>query len=131
MKNIFLNRIITIIIALVWLVNGLYCKILNQVPRHEAIVAQIINTAHSRLLIIIIGFLEICMAIWILSQYKQKCNAVLQIIIILLMNCIEFIMASNLLLWHKYNIIFAFLFCILIYLNSYHFNLKKDHVYNT
>ena len=67
MKNIFLNRIITIIIALVWLVNGLYCKILNQVPRHEAIAAQIINTAHSRLLIIIIGFLEICMAIWILS----------------------------------------------------------------
>ena len=34
----------TFLIAGVWLVFGLYCKVLNQVPRHEEIVAQILGT---------------------------------------------------------------------------------------
>lgn len=128
MKNALLNKISTIIISLVWLINGLYCKLLNQVPRHEAIVAKVLNTEHSRILIIIIGILEVFMAVWILSRYKQKCNAIIQIVIILTMNCLELLMASNLLLWHNYNIIFALLFCLLIYWNSFYFKLKKEHV---
>ncbi|APX99390.1 DoxX-like family protein [Lacinutrix venerupis] len=128
MKNKKLNNTITFFIALVWLVNGLYCKILNQVPRHEAIVAKVLNTAHSRALIIIIGVLEVFMAVWILSRYKQKCNAITQIVIILTMNSLELLKASNLLLWHNFNIVFALLFCSLIYYNSFHFNLIKDNV---
>lgn len=31
------------LIALVWLVNGLWCKVLGHVPRHEAIVARVLS----------------------------------------------------------------------------------------
>lgn len=122
MKYRLLHKNITVIIAFVWLINGLYCKILNQVPRHEAIVAQVLNTQHSRVIIIVIGFLEVCMAIWILTRYKQKLNAITQIIIVLTMNIIEFTKASELLLWNKFNIIFASSFIVIVYLNNFHFN---------
>ena len=128
MKNPILHKTITILIALVWLINGLYCKISNQVPRHEAIVAHILNTEHSRTLTIIIGFSEVCMAIWILSQYKQKCNAVIQIVIVLIMNIIEFTLVPDLLLWQKFNIVFALLFVTIVYLNNFHFNKKENNV---
>jgi hypothetical protein len=31
---------VTVLLVLVWGVNGLWCKVLGQVPRHEQIVAQ-------------------------------------------------------------------------------------------
>ena len=128
MKYPILHNVITILIALVWLINGLYCKILNQVPRHEAIVAHILNTEHSRILVVLIGFLEVCMAIWILTKYKQKLNATIQIAIVFTMNIIEFVKASELLLWNKLNIIFALLFVVVVYLNNFHFNKKVNYV---
>lgn len=124
MKHSILHRIITIILASVWLINGLYCKILNQVPRHETIVAQILNTEHSRLLIIIIGVSEICLAVWILTGLKKKLNAIIQITIVMTMNIIEYITVPELLLWKKLNILFALLFVIIVYLNNFHFNKK-------
>lgn len=123
-----LQKTITVLISLVWLINGLYCKILNQVTRHEAIVAQILNTEHSRSLIIFIGFLEICLAIWILTKYKYKISAIIQIVLVLSMNIIEFHYAKNLLLFGELNIIFALLFAIVIYLNNFHFNKKANNV---
>ena len=101
MKNLILHKTITILIALVWLINGLYCKILNQVPRHETIVATILNTEHSRILTIIIGCSEVCMAIWILTRYRQKLNAAIQIVIVLVMNIIEFTLVPELLLCRR------------------------------
>ncbi|WP_420459075.1 hypothetical protein [Neolewinella sp.] len=35
-------------LALIWLTNGLYCKVLNLVPRHQEIVAAILGPAHAR-----------------------------------------------------------------------------------
>jgi len=128
MKFPILHKIITVLIAIVWLINGLYCKILNQVPRHEAIVAQVLNTGHLRLIIIVIGLLEVSMAIWILSKYQQKLNAILQIVIVLIMNIIEFTKASELLLWQKYNMLFAILFIVVVYLNNFYFNKREIHV---
>lgn len=131
MKRSTLHKIITIILASVWLINGLYCKILNQVPRHEAIVAHVLNTEYSRLLILIIGILEVCSAIWILTGYKQKLNAIFQITIVISMNIIEFIAAQDLLLWKKLNIIFALIFAVLVYVNAFHFNKKENNNYAT
>ena len=37
--------IFTVAIALVWGINGLWCKVLGGVPRHEAIVARVVDTA--------------------------------------------------------------------------------------
>ena len=110
---------ITYIIAAVWIVNGLFCKVLDLVPRHAEIVGRILGEEH-RSLTILIGIMEVAMAIWILSGYKPKLNAGIQIGVVAAMNLIEFVLAPDLLLWGKLNSLFAFLFIILIYVNAFH-----------
>lgn len=124
-----LQKTIRWIIAGVWFVNGLFCKVLNLVPRHEAIVSRILGASHSRALTILIGIAEVFMGVWVLSQYKSRLNAILQIVLIATMNTLEFIMAPDLLLWGRFNALFAFLFILAIY--YYQFELRKDASCNT
>ncbi|MGL6266982.1 MAG: DoxX-like family protein, partial [Chitinophagaceae bacterium] len=84
------HKALTYLIASVWLINGLYCKVLNQVPRHREIVSRILGDEYAGILTIGIGLGEIGMAIWILSEIKSKQNAIIQIVLIALMNIIEF-----------------------------------------
>jgi hypothetical protein len=49
------QRVLHYLIALVWLVNGLLCKVLGLVPRHAAIVARILGPSHADLLTLLIG----------------------------------------------------------------------------
>ena len=110
---------LTIIIALVWGVNGVFCKVLNFVPRHQEIVATILGNTFSRPLTVLIGCSELVMAIWVLSNYKSRFNAITQIGIVLLMNILEFWLVPELLLWARFNILFALGFCILVYVNTF------------
>ncbi len=119
-----LHVFFTYLIATVWMVNGLFCKVLNLVPRHEQIVARILGSDFSRPLTIAIGLSEIIMAIWILSKYKSKLNTVAQIAVVIIMNIIEFMLAPDLLMWNKANIIFAVLFSSLVYYNGFKLNSK-------
>lgn len=114
-----LYYIIHYLIALVWLVNGLVCKLLNLVPRHQMIVARILGNEYAFILTKAIGIAEILMAIWIIIRYKNKLNAIVQMIIIVAMNIIEFFKAHDLLLWGSGNIVFAFLFILLIVYNEF------------
>ena len=50
-----MHRLITYLIPLVWLTNGLLCKVLMLVPRHAAIVARILRPAHASVLTRLIG----------------------------------------------------------------------------
>ena len=70
------HQIFTFLIVCVWIVNGLFCKILNLVPRHEQIVGKILGEDYSRPLTIMIGLLEIGMAIWVLSGIKLQKNGI-------------------------------------------------------
>lgn len=115
------------LIALVWLANGLLCKVLNLVPRHEQIVSRILGNEHARLLTTAIGISEIVMAIWVITGFKARFNAVTQIAIIATMNVLEFILVPDLLLWGKWNALFAFLFIGMIYLNEFYLNTKETH----
>jgi uncharacterized membrane protein YphA (DoxX/SURF4 family) len=115
-----MHRILTCCIALIWIANGLFCKVLDLVPRHEQIVARILGAAHSRAFTILIGSSEIMMAIWILSGIKTKWNAIVQIAVIGTMNTIEFILAPDLLLWGKLNACFAFLLIVAVYYNEFY-----------
>lgn len=115
-KHIFL----TYLIAAVWLINGLFCKVLHLVPRHEQIVARILGPDHAPFLTILIGCSEILMALWIISRYKQQLNTIVQITVVALMNIIEFILAPDLLLWGRFNILFALVFMIIVYYNQYY-----------
>ena len=118
--------LVNYIIAGVWLINGMICKILNLVPRHEEIVSRILSEDHSRIFTILIGCSEVLMAVWIVSGITTKLNAITQIIVVATMNIIEFVFAPDLLLWGHYNSLFAFLFILLIYFNE--FQLKPKTV---
>ncbi|PQJ80827.1 hypothetical protein BTO18_17330 [Polaribacter porphyrae] len=115
--------LLTILILVVWFINGFYCKILNQVPRHQEIVSRVLSDEYAREITFTIGVLEVFMVVWILSNYKSKFNAISQIIIIITMNIIEFILAKEILLFGSLNLIFATLFCGII--NYQEFILKE------
>jgi uncharacterized membrane protein YphA (DoxX/SURF4 family) len=125
MTKKLIHKILIYLIAAVWIANGLFCKVLNLVPRHQEIVGHILGVEHATILTKIIGVSEILMAVWILSGIKTRLNAVTQIAIILLMNSIEFTLASDLLLWGKMNLIFAILFTVVIYFNEFVLNKKS------
>jgi uncharacterized membrane protein YphA (DoxX/SURF4 family) len=118
---------VTYCIATVWLTNGLFCKVLNLVPRHKQIVARILGNNHAGTLTMLIGLSEIMMAVWIVSGYKSKFNAVLQIAVVLTMNALEFILVPDLLLWGKLNALFAFLFVLVVGVNEFYFNHKPSN----
>ena len=112
-------------IAAVWLINGLFCKVLNLVPRHGAIVSRILHTNNARSLTLLVGLAEIGMAAWIISGVHKRFNVIAQILIIATMNALEFFLAPDLLLWGKVNAVFAFAFILLIYGNEFHINKKS------
>lgn len=107
------------VLAAIWLVNGLWCKVLGQVPRHEEIVGSILGRAIASPLTMAIGIAEVAMAGWIVSGWRYRMCAAAQIAVILLMNLIEFALVPHLLLWGRLNIIFALLLCVSIYLNAF------------
>jgi uncharacterized membrane protein YphA (DoxX/SURF4 family) len=126
MTNKGIYKFITYCIAAVWLVNGLFCKVLDLVPRHQEIVKSITNVdgASAAYLTILIGLAEIVMAVWILSGYQSKINAILQILIVATMNILEFTLVPDLLLWGKLNSLFAFLFIGLVYFNEFYWHKR-------
>lgn len=117
-KNTIKN-VLTIAIALVWLINGLFCKVLNMVPRHQAIVAQILGDDYAYLATKLIGCAEILMFVWILSRIKPRFCALSQIAIVGLMNIIEFFWVPNLLLFGHLNALFAAIFMLVVYLQQF------------
>lgn len=94
------------------------------VPRHQQIVATILGEKYARTLTIIIGLSEIAMAIWILSGIKTKLNAITQIVIIGVMNTLEFLLVPDLLLWGRCNSLFALLLMATIYYNEFYLNKR-------
>ena len=125
MTDINKHHLLNYLIAAVWLINGFFCKVLNLVPRHQEIVAQILGSEHARVLTLLIGISEIMMAVWILNGIYTRLNALIQILVIVTMNTLEFFLVPNLLLWGKANAVFAFLFILLIYYNEFYLNRKS------
>lgn len=124
MKIKNLHKALTLLISVVWLANGLFCKVLNLVPRHEQIVARVLGEDYSRPLTILIGLSEIIMAVWVLSKFKSKLNAITQILVVATMNTLEFILIPDLLLWGRLNSLFALFFISLVYYNEFVLNKK-------
>lgn len=113
------TSILNYFIALIWLINGLFCKVLNLVPRHEVIVARILDLEFSRPMTVLIGISEIAMSAWILSGYRSRLNAVIQILVVASMNLLEFILVPELLLWGKYNSLFALIFILIVFYSEF------------
>lgn len=126
MTNQTKHKIITFFTAAVWIANGVFCKIFALVPRHEEIVEEILrwDRPSAAFATLGIGVLELLMAIWILSGFKSRLNAVTQILIIATMNILEFMLVPDLLLWGRFNSVFALLFILLIYYNEFYLKPK-------
>lgn len=118
-EKIELAQTINYFIALVWLLNGLCCKVLNYVPRHQAIVGSILGEEHARFFTFLIGLGEIFIAIWILSGFKKFTCTWAQIAIVTLMNVLEFLYAKEFLLIGRLNFVFAGLFLVIVYMNTF------------
>ena len=100
--------------ASVWIVNGLFCKILDAVPRHRAIVSRILGPDHALEWTRAIGVGEILFALWILSGIRWRASVVAQIVLVGLMNVIEFILAPDLLLFGRFNSLVALSYICLV-----------------
>lgn len=109
-----INPILTLFIAAVWFVNGLFCKALGFVPRHREIVARILGAEHADAITVMIGLAEVAMTAWVLSGIARRTNVIVQIVVIAAMNILEFFLAPDLLLWGRMNAAIAFLFILLI-----------------
>lgn len=88
-KSRVVHTVLNFFIALVWLINGLYSKVLGFTPRHEAIVARILGDDFAHPLTILIGISEIFMAVWIISKFSATLNTYAQIFIVITMNILE------------------------------------------
>jgi hypothetical protein len=119
------NLLASVLIALVWLVNGLFCKVLNLVPRHQQIVGHILGQVYADIATKAIGFSEILMVLWIFSHIQPRLCATTQIVIVLLMNVIEFVLVPELLLFGRLNIIFAVCFALFVYWAEFSIKAKN------
>ncbi len=116
----------TIVIAGVWLVNGLYCKVLGMVPRHQEIVGHFFGQSFAQEITFIIGLSEIALALWILSEKQYKINAVLQICLVAVMNLLEVSFVPDMLLWGQGNGFFALAFIAFVYVHN--FTIKNRRI---
>jgi len=120
------QRVIDFLLAAVWLVMGLYCKLLGQVPRHEAIVGSILGDSIATWLTPMIGAGEVLLGIAIATGLYRKLLASIQILLVISMNIIEFNFAIDNLLWGPLNIIFALTFCFVVYWHGFILNKHAD-----
>lgn len=127
MRYLTISRLV---IAAIWLVNGLYCKLLNGVPRHSEIVAVFVGDQWAQLFTVLIGLCEIALSLVILRNWRYHEVAVFQIVTILLMNVLEFIFAHELLLFGGVNIVFAILLCAFIFINTQFLQPKIRRVWD-
>lgn len=91
----------TLFVASIWLLHGLFNKLLHGSPRHLQIVQSVpgLSGAAGQYVLTAVGFLEVGIALWVLSGVAARACAALQTILLLSMNAIELAVARPLLLW--------------------------------
>ena len=102
----------------VWLLNGLVCKVLNLVPRHQEIVGTVFGAEWAREITLAIGLGEVGLAVLVFAGWRPFLLAAVQTLLVLAMNVIELLTAADLLLWGPMNFLFAALFCGLVWVSA-------------
>lgn len=85
-------------IALVWLYQGLWCKVLGWNSRQNALVANVpfIGPLAARTVLIALGLIECLIAAWVLSGKRMRHAAFAQTALIIAMNAGGIIWAGRL-----------------------------------
>jgi hypothetical protein len=126
MSRYRVHRVLTVLIALVWIGFGLVCKVLELVPRHAEIVARILGPSHADSITRLIGVLEVLMGVWVLSRHRRRWAAIVQIALVGVMNLLETVLAPDLLLWGRFNAFFALGLMAVIYVNEWLFGGSEE-----
>jgi uncharacterized membrane protein YphA (DoxX/SURF4 family) len=77
-----------VVVASVWLYEGLWCKLLSGCPSHDAIVRSLPPPLgrFADLLLMAIGVAEVGLGVWILSGWKARVAFWVQAFLLVLMN---------------------------------------------
>jgi hypothetical protein len=91
-------RLIRTSIALVWVYEGLGCKVLGHAPRHEAILTSLplLTTAEAHSLLLALGCLECVIGVWVFSGWRPAQGALIQTALLVSMNAGGLIFAARL-----------------------------------
>ena len=91
-------RLIRTSIALVWMYEGLWCKVLGHAPRHEAILNSLpfLTTAEAHVLLLTLGSLECAIGVWVISGWRPAEGALIQTALLVSMNAGGLIFAARL-----------------------------------
>jgi hypothetical protein len=83
---------------LVWLYQGLWCKLLSRSPQHQKIVRTVpfLNAAQARRALVVLGFLECVLAGWVLSGFRGREAALMQTLLLGCMNTAGLLWARSL-----------------------------------
>lgn len=106
----------TLVIAMVWCLFGVLGKLYPITAIHQEIVARVFGESLSPAITCAIGIGELLMAVWVVSNRWPVLCGWTQITLVAAMNCIELVVARDLLLWGPLNAVFALLFVGLVYL---------------
>ncbi len=87
--------ILTFSIAAVWIVFGVWFKLLGMVPRHRLIVATIVGEAAATPVTQLVGLAETALAVWIVAGMYPRLCASLQSVAIAAMNTLEIAFAKQ------------------------------------
>ncbi|MDB6076312.1 MAG: hypothetical protein JWO82_59 [Akkermansiaceae bacterium] len=89
-----------VLIGSVWVFHGLYSKLFNGIPRHQAILGKVLGVGDdiSRPAILLIGVMEVSLGIWAWSGRFPRSCALTQTLAIIGMNTLEICFAKDLLI---------------------------------
>ena len=95
-----MTRAMTPALAAVWLVHGLYNKLLGGAPRHLAIVQSVpgLGGPTGARMLVAVGLAEVGIAAWMISRRAPLWCAAVQTLLLLAMNVVELTFARPLLL---------------------------------
>lgn len=82
------HKLIRLSIGLVWLYQGLWCKVLGGVPGHVAVISAVpfIGPAAGRVALIALGLIECGVAAWVWSGKRMRHAAMVQTVLLAAMN---------------------------------------------
>lgn len=80
--------LIRIAIALVWLYEGVWCKLLDRMPHQVEVVAAhpLFGPGSARAVLKAIGLVEVALAVWVLSGWQPIYAAMAQTVLLVGMN---------------------------------------------
>ncbi len=84
-------------IASIWIYQGLWCKVLGRMPRHEAVVQTVplFSPSSARVFLLSLGLFETALGLWVLSGQASTVAACTQIGLLLVMNTGGLLWASR------------------------------------